>query len=216
MTARGRWDDPAAMASVLAALQRDAVVVLPTDTLYGFSGRARSPKALAKIAALKGIASPRGFVALVDSVAAIRRDAAPAVDRRVFELLERAGPAPLTVVVAVQTPQLWGEPGPPPTAAYRVPAHAALRGLIARLGEPLVSTSVNRTGEAPLASAEAILAAFGVGIDGCIADPDCEARSPVASTLADCTAWPPRVLRPGAYDLAAAMAALESGEPGGR
>lgn len=216
MSARGRWDDPAAVENVLAALQRDAVVVLPTDTLYGFSGRARSPRVLAKIAALKGIASPRGFVALVDSVAAIRRDAAPATDRRVFELLDRAGPAPLTVVVAVDTPQPWGEAGPPPTAAYRVPAHAALRGLIARLGEPLVSTSVNRTGEAPLASAGDILAAFGAGIAGCIADPDCEVRPPVASTLADCTVWPPRMLRPGAFDLVGAVAALQAREPGGR
>ena len=206
MSAVWRWEDPSIVATVTAALRADAVVVLPTDTLYGFSGRARSAAAVARIAALKGIASGRGLVALVDSVAAIRRDAAPDTDPRVFELLERVGPARLTVVVLTAAPQEWGAASGPPTAAYRVPAHARLRELLASFGEPVVSTSVNRTGEAPLTTAAAIHAAFGAGIAGCLLDSGCEDRPAVASTVADCTVWPPRTLRPGAFDLAAAVA----------
>jgi protein-tyrosine-phosphatase len=92
------------------------------------------------------------------------------------------------------------------TAAFRVPAHARLRSLVRAVGEPLVSTSVNRTGEAPLATAEEIAAAVANEIDDVVVDPeDAPPVGGVASTIADCTSWPPRLVRAGRFDLQRAL-----------
>src|SRR5262249_43534192 len=110
----------------------------------------------------------------------------------------------------------WGEAGEPPTAAFRVPAHDELRRLLERLGEPLVSTSVNRSGEPPLRSAIEIERVFGADLDGILAESEREAAMTAASTLADATVWPPRLLRQGTFDLHAALARWRDSQQGAR
>ncbi len=206
MIARLTWPDAATQATLVRLLGGDAVVVLPTDTLYGFSARAASELALARIATLKGRHNARSFVALAAHPADVW--AGSIAEPRVVAFLTAVWPAPLTVVLRTAVPVPWGEVrNGVPTAAYRVPAHPALRGLLAAVGEPVVSTSVNRSGQAPLLDAESIQREFGAEVAAIVIDPGLERRPAQASTLGDFTAWPPRTLRPGAFDLDAALAA---------
>ena len=90
-----------------------------------------------------------------------------------------------------------------------MPAHARLRELVAAVGEPVVSTSANRSGRAPLDDPAAIVEAFGAGLDVVVIESagSVAARVRRPSTVADCTAWPPRLLRAGEFDLEAAARA---------
>ena len=163
---------------------------------------------MARIGALKGIGTPRGFVALAASAEMVElwveRDA------RALGFLRAIWPAALTAVVTVRRPVPWGESrAGSATAAFRVPAHGRLRELVAAVGEPLVSTSANRSGDSPLEDPAAIVETFGAGLDVVVIEPPGSGavRALRPSTVADCTAWPPRLLRPGEFDLEAAVRA---------
>jgi L-threonylcarbamoyladenylate synthase len=204
------WADRAAL---VEALRSGAVAVLPTDTLYGLSCVAHHATALGRIRKLKGADDARAFVTLVANPDEIE----PWLDReeqdpRAWRFACAAWPAPFTAVVAVRD----GTPGSVPeeegrTLAVRVPAHAELRALLAALGSPIVSTSVNAHGTPPLAAAAAILATFGEHIDVLVRDDRAGSARP--STLADCRTWPPQSLRPGAFDLEAAIATAGTPPP---
>lgn len=204
------WDAPGALAAIAAYLRADGVVALPTETLYGLSCRARSVAAVERVMRLKGIERRRGFVALVADAGDVDAYVAPGQDRRALEFLRRTWPTPLTAVLAVSAAVPWGEARGTggPTAAFRVPDEARLRELLRLVGEPVLSTSANRTGEPPLRSAAEIAAAFGAGLDLAVVGVVPE-RAPWPSTLADFTGWPPKVLRPGAFDLEAALASWQ-------
>ncbi len=178
-------DSPEAWARATELLRAGGVVVLPTDTLYGFHALASHASALARIRALKKLEATRPLVHVVCDLDMVESLAAGfgALSRA---RLATAWPAPLTVVLPAR------DGG---TVAVRVPDHAPLRALVAELGEALVSTSVNRHGEPPETDPRRIAARYDV--DLVIDAGGVEGR---ASTLVDACGDSVRILREGAYD----------------
>lgn len=213
------WSEPGALADIARVLRQGGVAALPTETLYGFSCLARSDVGIRRIMGLKSIDRRRGFVALAASAAAVEAELAADQDPRAVAFLGKVWPAALTAVLATRQLLPWGERhAGRPTAAFRVPAHAQLLVLLGELGEPVLSTSLNRTGSPPLARPEEILQEFGDDLDLLIlddADPERwaarqENEARPASSLADFTTWPPRILRRGDFDLQAALGAWDA------
>ena len=204
------FGDPCALALACRVLADEQVAVLPTDTLYGFSVLGSSATGVERLRQLKGISHRRGFVALVDGARALAPYLGGGQDPRGVEFLSRVWPAPLTAVVRVRSPLPWAEPVESGwTGAFRMPAHPRLCQLLHRIGAPLLSTSVNRSGADPHRMLDAILLEFG-GESGVwmFRDRGLErSASGSGSTVADFTTWPPRVLRAGRFDLEAALAA---------
>jgi L-threonylcarbamoyladenylate synthase len=199
---------PGALALACRLLAAGEALVLPTETLYGFSALANAAAARGRIEAWKGIAARRGFLALVPSLDAVWPFLAETQDRRAVHFLRAVWPAPLTAVLRVREALPWGEAlESGATAAFRVPAHARLRALLEKVGAPVVSTSVNRTGEPALRRQADIARGFaGVADLWCFRDRGLEMRQAgPGSTIADCTGWPPRLLRPGLFDLEASL-----------
>ena len=186
--------------NVLDAVQRtlllEGVVIVPTDTLYGLSARLSSEKGHRRILDIKRGGSERPFVHLASTIDMVERyvDSLGCVSR---ETLERVWPAPLTAVFdsGSECPGWVGR-----TIAFRVPEHVLLRETIDRLGEPIVSTSVNRTGQPPLRDIEVIEREFGALVDLIVIGGDTVREEP--STLVDFTGSQPVVLREGRYDWA--------------
>ncbi len=83
------------------------------------------------------------------------------------------------------------------TLALRVPAEAWLRELIAGLGRPLISTSVNRAGKPALWRAADIIAEFESAVDLVLDGGDLPDAEP--STIVDASSRPCRILRQGAF-----------------
>lgn len=179
----------------LELLKNGGIVVLPTDTLYGFSAALSSQHAVRRISEIKGHSSGgKQFIVLASSIDMVGRYtwSFGCAGR---DTLARIWPAPLTAVLpAGETcPEWMGD-----TIAFRVPALEALRRLIARLGEPVVSTSVNRSGSPPLDTLGEINRRFGDAVDMIVGAPPIHRR--VVSTIVDLTGDRPAVLREGAYD----------------
>jgi L-threonylcarbamoyladenylate synthase len=175
-------DNPAAMRELAALLARGGVAIVPCDTIYGIVGV--DPDADARIRAAKGRHEGKPFLRLVADASWIR----DLTGREAPNRLARHWPGPLTLVLQAR----GGE-----TLALRVPAAAWLRELIAGLGKPLLSTSVNRAGMPPLWRAADIAAEFASEVDLVLDGGDLADAEP--STIVDASSRPYRILRQGAF-----------------
>jgi L-threonylcarbamoyladenylate synthase len=194
-------DDEGALPRAVDALRGGGVVVLPTDTIPGLSAASSREDALVRIRTIKGSPDDKQFVLLaasVDMVARYVRDFGCATR----ETFSAVWPAPLSAVLRTGTacPGWVGD-----TVAIRVPDSHQLRSIVESLGEIIVSTSVNRSGETPLTDAGAIEREFGDEVDLIVTAGPARGRAR-ASTVVDFTGDVPRVLRQGSYDWPAAAA----------
>jgi len=197
-------DLPAAahLQAIAACLRADGIIAYPTDTLYGLGCSFFSPAAQARLDALKG-RSDQPYSVAVGSVAMLESLAAE-IPEAFYERWQKLLPGKFTFLF---------KPSPSIDPALlknsdrigiRLPGLPPLLHLLAALGLPLVSTSANRSGEAPLNDPRRIAEEFpqlDLLIDGGVLPP-----SP-GSTLVDLAAAPPRIIRRGA-DLDRAQALL--------
>jgi L-threonylcarbamoyladenylate synthase len=188
-----RWPaDEAHVDQAAERLRRGAVVVFPTETVYGVGARGADPKAVARLYAVKGRPARQPMILLVSSVEEV--EALADCDERARRLMRRFWPGALTIVLprraGAVTPAASGE-----TLAFRAPGHPVTLRLLKALGEPLASSSANRAGAPPPLDAGAAEAALGAGVD-LILD-----GGPVAigrpSTIVDLSGAALRVLRQG-------------------
>lgn len=186
-------EDNAAQERIAAVLERDGIVIVPTDTLYGLSAAVSSNDGYRRILEIKQCDGERNFLLLASSI--------DMVDRFVCswgcasrEQLASIWPAALTGIFPSgdRCPPWAGE-----SIAFRVPDYPPVAEMIEKLGMPILSTSVNVKGNAPLHRIEVIRERFEAHVD-LIA----EARSPkqdLPSTIVDFTRAKPFVVRQGSY-----------------
>ena len=148
------------------------VVLMPTDTIYGLHSL---PESSPRIADIKGRDEAKRFVTIAAS--------ADQLDIEVPKPLRSIWPAPLTAILRSGTS----------TIAVRVPDLAWLRHLLQKTG-PLISTSANMTGEAPITDPSELPLAFVERIDGVV---DGGRREGKASAIVDFTETEPRFIRDG-------------------
>ncbi len=121
-------------------------VAIPTETVYGLAARADDPAAVAAIYAAKGRPDFNPLIVHVTDLAAAARLAE--VDARAQVLADAFWPGALTMVLprradAALAPAVTAGL---PTVAIRVPAHPAMRAVLAASGVPLAAPSANRSG----------------------------------------------------------------------
>lgn len=196
----------ARMERIAAILAAGGVVVLPTDTMYGFHCASSHDAAVENIRKLKGKCGKGGFILLAaDSTMA--DDLVAGWPGSSKKLLSSVWPAPLTAVLPARK-RLSRVIAPHRKVAVRVPAQRELRTLIGLLGEPIVSTSVNSSGRTPMTRIADIRRAF-PGLDAYISQRGRPRRAP--STVVDFTVHPPRLTRPGSYPFRGIVRARRSG-----
>ena len=138
----------------VAVLRAGGVILYPTDTVWGLGCDATNAEAVAKIYGLKRSADKKSMLVLCASADMVVRyvNRAPGI---AFEVMELAT-EPLTLILpgaAGVAANLVPEEG---TLGVRVPDHAFCSSMLRAFGRPVVSTSVNISGEpAALSLAEA-------------------------------------------------------------
>lgn len=154
-------------------LRRGKIVILPTDTVYGFSGivqgRHYSYHTEKKIAQIKGRDENKPCIQLISKPEDLKKYTRDLVPQELLSLW----PGPLTIIV-----HTLKKGGIFETTAFRCPGDAWLRQLIAECGAPIYSTSVNRAGSAPLNTLGEIKKEFGSQVDLIIDDGDKTAGTP--------------------------------------
>ncbi|GAA0737253.1 L-threonylcarbamoyladenylate synthase [Sphingomonas japonica] len=137
---------PAAIAEAARVIRQGGCVAVPTETVYGLAADATDSRAVAGIYAAKGRPS---FNPLIVHVADL--DAARAIavfDAEAERLAARYWPGPLTLVlpIAPDSPVASLVTAGLTTVAVRIPAHRAMRALLAATGKPLAAPSANASG----------------------------------------------------------------------
>jgi tRNA threonylcarbamoyl adenosine modification protein (Sua5/YciO/YrdC/YwlC family) len=184
---------------VVRFIREGEVVILPTDTIYGLHCDALSETAVERIFAVKERERGKPLVVLGASLRQLE-DLGAVWSDEVRELLQRLWPAPFTAVIALSAP-IAASAGTK-SLAVRIPALHWLRALIDRAG-PIASTSLNVSGENPIASLQALPEAI---ISACAAGVDAGPLEGLASTVVDLTGDAPEVVREGAVPAEATLA----------
>ena len=180
-----------AVARAAALLAAGEVVAVPTETVYGLAADARNAAAVARIYAAKGRPSFNPLIVHVADVAAAR--ALAVLDGDAEALAAAFWPGPLTLVLPLRA-----DAGLAPavtaglaTVAIRVPAHRAIRAVLAATGMALAAPSANRSGGISPTRAGHVVASLGEAVPLVIDDGACPAG--LESTIV--AGW--QVLRPG-------------------
>lgn len=139
---------------VSRVLLEGSVVVLPTDTVYGFSGVV--PESEVLIRKIKGRDETKPFIQLIAEPEDIYRY----TDEVLPDQLLAMWPGALTVIVPLKKRLITGE-SEVTTVAFRCPGDGWLRQIIKAVGKPIYSTSVNRSGQPVLSSVLEIDKEFG-------------------------------------------------------
>lgn len=162
-------------------LKNGGIAILPTDTVYGFSGIVNSFSD-AKIREIKGRAETKPFIRLIarpQDVFNYTNDAIPP------EILEK-WPGALTIIVRTEKDK---------TVAFRCPGDSWLRSVIKNCGSPIFSTSVNKSGRPILETPRQIINAFCAQVDLIVEDGEKLGATP--STLISIENGRPKILRQG-------------------
>jgi tRNA threonylcarbamoyl adenosine modification protein (Sua5/YciO/YrdC/YwlC family) len=187
-------EGPRAVQNAAAVLREGGIIVYPTDTLYGFGASARNREAVARLMKIKGRKTGLVFSVMLSDVEAlvkfvrVRAEYAPALERL---------PGPYTFIFPSKEKLPDGVIGPGVGLGVRIPDYDLARNIAREFGGPVITTSVNRTGEAPLSDPVEINRRFSNDVD-LIIDAGPIAGKP--STIISFMTKPPTLVRWGAGD----------------
>lgn len=171
-------------------LKQNKVLILPTDTVYGFSGVVGTTDDIIK--KIKGRTETKPFIQLIGDPSQLSL----ITDDKIPEKIISFWPGPLTIIVSsVEDPSV--------TVAVRCPGDSWLRDVINKTGKPLYSTSVNRSGSPVLQKVKEIQKEFESEVALIVEDGD--SVSSVPSTIVKYTDGKIQLVRPGAVDVAALL-----------
>jgi len=205
-------DETGVLARAAAALEQGAVVGVPTDTVYGLVCLCSDAAAIDRLFAVKERPAEKALPVLLGDDQQARAVVEGPLPPAAQLLMERYWPGPLTLVLPAQ-PQLPAAlTAGKGTVGVRLPAQPFLQALALRVG-PLASSSANRSGAPPCATAAAVLEQ----LEGRIPLLVDAGPTPLAepSTVLDLSAAQPELLRPGPLGQEALAAVCTVEEAGG-
>lgn len=198
--------------AAVSALREGALVVLPTDTVYGVAADAFDAMAVARLLEAKGRGRDMPPPVLIADSATLDALVAERPAAWLQTMLEDLWPGPLTVVFGAQPSLTWDLGETHGTVAVRVPDDERTRAVLRRSGPSAVS-SANLSGRPAATSADEAEAMLGESVKVYLDGGPSAGSTP--STILDVTGPVPRVLRQGAIELATLHRYNNTIEPAG-
>ncbi|MFD2922930.1 L-threonylcarbamoyladenylate synthase [Halobacillus naozhouensis] len=175
-------------------LKQQQVVAFPTETVYGLGGDATSATAVQRIFDAKGRPADNPLIVHVADQSHVEElvTEIPPIARK---LIEQFWPGPLTLILPSNGTAAENVTAGLSTIAIRMPDHPVALSILKAAGKPLAAPSANRSGRP--SPTEAVHVAQ--DLDGRIAGivDGGPTGVGVESTVLDCTARIPIILRPG-------------------
>ncbi|PJZ69467.1 threonylcarbamoyl-AMP synthase [Leptospira perolatii] len=200
-------EDPIEAASTL---RQGGIVVFPTETVYGIGADSRNHEACHRIYKIKNRPSDNPLIVHVAQVLEIHEIVE--LPESFEKLLDLFMPGPLTLV-GKKKDQTTFSSGLA-TIAIRVPENSSAREMLQSFGGPVSAPSANLSGRPSITRFNDAVEEFSGKVDLILKGE--EPKIGIESTVLDGTANPPRILRPGFYDLEDLKAIypnLESADP---
>ncbi len=137
-------DNPSArhIQTVVETLANGGVVILPTDTVYGLACDIYNPKAIEKIAQIKGIKkSDANFSFIFHDLSQLSEYTKP-MENDVFKYIRQSLPGPFTFILKAtnKIPKIFHSNKK--TVGIRIPQNNIPAEIVKELGHPIMTTSI--------------------------------------------------------------------------
>ena len=179
-------------------LKKGGIVAYPTDTVYGLGASMASLKAIERIFEVKGRPKGMAMPLLAVNRAQIKKlvnNIPPSAWLLMYNFL----PGALTIILHKSDIVPDVITGGSKTIAVRIPDHPVPISLIKGLGQPIVGTSANLSGQPSALTAEEVRIQIGDKVDLVIDGGSCPGG--IESTVVDVSGRKPIVRRLGAISL---------------
>ena len=186
------------LARTLDILQRDGVIVYPTDSCYALGCRVGAKMAEDRIRTIRGVSKAHQFTLVCKDLSILGVYAK--VSNPAYRLVRMLTPGPYTFILPAtkETPRRLQDPRRK-TIGLRIPEHPFVDELFALTDEPMLSSTVmNDALRLPYSDAEEIEVALGHAVDAVI---DAGPLGIEGTTIIDLTGEVPLLLRPGKGDI---------------
>ena len=130
---------------IIDFLKRGKVIVYPTDTVYGLGCLATDMEAVRKISRIKQRPVGQAYLILIDSLIMAKKYAF--INTKQEKYLAKIWPGPVTVVLSSRGNLPLEVTGGKDTIAIRLPKSEFLGKIIGAVKVPIISTSVNLSGD---------------------------------------------------------------------
>jgi len=127
---------------IVDVLKSGGIIIYPTDTVYGLGCDITKPKAVEKIAQLRGIKlSKANFSFICQDLSHLSSYTLP-LDNHIFKMLKRNLPGPFTFILRANNnvPKLFKSNKK--TVGIRVPDNNIIKSIVEELGNPILTTSI--------------------------------------------------------------------------
>jgi L-threonylcarbamoyladenylate synthase len=194
-----------ALTKAAQLLKSGTLVAFPTETVYGLGADATDPDAVARIYAVKGRPADHPLIVHLADMQDIG-DWSEEIPDYAIDLARSFWPGPMTLIVKRSELAKDFITGGQETVGLRVPDHTVALAFLKAFknigGKGVAAPSANRFGHVSPTTAEAVHEELGEFLDAedlilnggpCLVG--------VESTIIDCTADAPRILRPGAITI---------------
>jgi tRNA threonylcarbamoyl adenosine modification protein (Sua5/YciO/YrdC/YwlC family) len=184
------------IARVAEILKNGGVIAYPTDTTYGIGCSIFNKRGIDRIYSIKQREKKKPFSFICADLSEVSRYAK--VSNYAFKIMRRFLPGPYTFVLDATSvvPDLLVTKQK--TVGIRIPANNICLAIVKELAHPIITTSANRSGDAPIGDPFLVEREMGkqldLVIDGGILSPEV---SSVVSLIGDV----PEVLRKGVGDV---------------
>lgn len=138
------------------ALQKGQVVAAPAEGVYGYCADPFNPQALANLLEIKQRSPKKGFILLISHLKQLNdlcQDIDMANEKHITEAVVTHWPGPVTLILPARPGLPETLTGGQNTIAIRLPSEPYMLEYLNYFGSPLVSTSLNLSGQPPATQA---------------------------------------------------------------
>ncbi len=180
---------------VVKVLKDGGLVIYPTDTIYALGCDMRHPKAIQKMARLKGVKPEKANFSIIGSSISQLSEYIR-LDNEAFKLLKRNLPGAFTFILPTNIAMQKKIGGKRSEIGVRIPANEITLALTEALGNPIISTSIKDEDEVVeyTTDPELIYERYRKMVDVVI---NGGYGQNVPSTVVDCTQPPFEIVREG-------------------
>ncbi len=173
-------------------LKAGEIWIIPTDSIYGIMCDALNQKAVRAVCELKGINPEKNNLSIICDEISMASEYARIGDKT-FSMMRDNTPGPVTFICKAQS-NLPKEFKKRKNVGIRIPNNLTARMIAEKLGNPLLTTSIEFEDEDYSRNPELILEAYDGKVDGVVMGED---GGTVPTTIIDCTEDSPSVIREG-------------------
>jgi tRNA threonylcarbamoyl adenosine modification protein (Sua5/YciO/YrdC/YwlC family) len=187
---------PRAISKVLDVIEKGGVIIYPTDSVYGMGCDIHQPKAIERVAQIKGIDVEKAQFSIIFRDLSQISEYCKLDNNSIFKLLKRNLPGPFTFILNAgsKVPKIFTPKKK--TVGIRIPDNNIIKTIVEELGRPILTTSVKDDDQLieyttdPELIHERYKSLVDIVIDGGFGHN-------IASTVVDCTGGEPVIVRQG-------------------